>query len=209
VFGFISAFGVHSAEVVPAEIDSLVVLGKQLGIGSSIADVRSSEDHLSVDSRINVTAAGMLWQPGRRILLSGNSRAFFPQAAGEFLAKNFSHIPQVYYENPDEDSPDTLASAENVPAILRAEGYRRAALITVGYHAIRAANLFEQEGAADLIECVIAAEDIVATRSEGDARSISDWKRSRRVRETAKELVLRTFDRRGKVGRLAARAWRP
>lgn len=44
----------RSVEAVPEEIDSVVILGKQLGIGSSLDDVRRSPDRLSVASRINV-----------------------------------------------------------------------------------------------------------------------------------------------------------
>jgi hypothetical protein len=199
---------IHSVETMPAEVDSLVVLGKQYGIGSSKADVEKSANHLSIDSHMNVIAAGMLWQPGQRLLLSGNKKAYFPGAASEYLAEHFPHIPQAAYANPDDESPDTLASTENVPDILAAEGYDQAALVTVGFHIKRAAAMFMRK--SGVIVCAAASEDIRAERSAEDAEDVATWKKSFRVKaETAKEFAARRVDARGQLAKTALRAVRP
>jgi hypothetical protein len=199
---------IHSVEAMPPEVDSLVVLGKQYGVGSSKSDVEGSPDHLSDDSRINVVAAGMLWRPGQRLLLSGNKRAYFPDAASDYLAENFPHIPQAAYANPDDDSPDTLASTENVPAILGSEGYGQASLVTVGFHIKRAAGMFLRK--SDVIVCAAASEYIQAERSEEDAEYIADWSAQTRIKlEKGKEFLLRRIDAGGGLGKTALRTVRP
>jgi|GEM_PF-2968228 hypothetical protein len=199
---------VHSVEAMPEGVDSLVILGKQFGIGSSFDDVRRSPDFLSDDSRINVIAGGMLWQPGRRILLSGNKKALFPDAASEYLAENFPHIPPESYANPDDESPDTLASTENVPSILNAEGYNTAALVTGGFHIKRAVAMFDRK--SDIITRAAVAEDIRAERSPEDEDYIIAWQGLTRVKlERVKEFALRRVDSRGNLGKAALRAIRP
>jgi len=192
----------------PESVDSLVVLGKQFGVGSNFDDVKRSSDYLSDDSRINVIAGGMLWQPDRRILLSGNKKALFPDAASEYLAQNFPHIPAESYANPDNESPDTLASAENVPSILHAEGYNKAALVTVGFHIKRAAAMFDRK--SDIITRAAVAEDIRAECSQEDEDYIIAWRGLTRVKlERVKEFALRRVDGQGKLGKAALRAIRP
>lgn len=152
---------IHSAELVPTDIDLLVVLGKQIGIRSTMDDIRKSPDHLSDASCINVLAAGILYEdhPKTHILFSGNTKALFPQAAASFLFKHFPNIPSQAVLPPHEDSRDTQSSAENIAKIVRAGDFAGTALVTVGYHAERAADEFDRSGVQ--LEAVVAAEDIV------------------------------------------------
>ena len=60
----------RTAEVVPDDVDSIVIPGKQIGIGSKIENL--PEDSLSIASRFNAIAGAMLWLPDRKIILSGN-----------------------------------------------------------------------------------------------------------------------------------------
>lgn len=203
-----SAVLIHSAAEVPADFDVAVVLGKQLGVDSSLEDVEAAEDHLSYESRLNVIAAGRLWTPGRDILFSGNEKAYFPQAATEYIAKHFSHIPQDAYENPDTQSYDTLASADNVPPRLIERGYKKPLLVTVGFHAIRALDYFSRTDPG--IDVAVASEDIVAERSAKDAEEIAAWKELPRIkREEKKERVLRSLDMDRKFFRFLMKNLRP
>ncbi|HET9098373.1 MAG TPA: ElyC/SanA/YdcF family protein [Candidatus Saccharimonadales bacterium] len=198
----------HTSSEVPNVIDSQVVLGKQLGVGSSMADVRRSKDHLSFESRLNVIAAGLLWKPGMRILFSGNERALFPQAAMEYMAEHFGHIPHEYYSDPDTHSYDTQASAHNVPHKLKEEGHSNPLLVTVGFHAVRALALFNRE--QPVMNFAVASEDIVSERSAEDFEAINAWKSQPRIRmEKTKETLLRRLGNGGKIGSLAMKAMRP
>ena len=195
---------IRSANLVPSDIDALVVLGKQSGMGSSMKKVTKSPDQLSDASRINAIAAGILWKDGRSIILSGNDRALFPNAAAKYLQDNFTDIPadSILLEG---NSVDTRASAENIPSLLREKAFHNPALITVGYHVVRAANTFARLGCD--FGSVIAADDIVGEYSLPLACAIGEWESLPGIKlDRAKETVLRLINPDGFVGRLGSTA---
>lgn len=81
----------------------------------------------------------------------------------KLLPASYSSISQIFppkpFCPPHEDSRDTQSSAENIAKIVRAGDFAGTALVTVGYHAERAADEFDRSGVQ--LEAVVAAEDIV------------------------------------------------
>lgn len=193
-------------------VTAVIPLGKQYGIGWDHSDILASPDHLSTDSRITVQGAGyvclaaMRKQQQLRVLFSGSREALFPGAAIDYMAENFPQVPKSWYENPDNESPTTEDSVENVPNILKREGHRSAALMTVSYHARRTAAKFGRDNSG-LFEAVLATNSIVAGQSPADAIQMIAWGVSHRV--TAERIRERgaLLVERGVIGeRLRARA---
>jgi hypothetical protein len=198
----------HSVESVPPDIDAVVILGKQLGIGSSLDDIKRTSDRLSMASRFNVIAGAMLWQPDRRLIISGNENAFFPQAATAYLEAHFPHIPAASYSDPDVHSHDTQASAENVPPILKHEGLTDPIIASVGKHGIRAAQYFYHNDTA--VRGVAVSEDIVASLSYEDAEVVRVWQHKLTTSlEVGKEALLRKLGRNGSKLRFISNLVRP
>jgi hypothetical protein len=190
---------VHARALVPPETDLLVVLGKNIGVGWTRADIQQSPDYLSVDSSINIQAAGELYRPGMDILMSGGRTlgSGFPSqpaVARDYLHKKYPYIP-LEAVLLDEEGPNTPASAESVAAIAQKGAYQHISLLSVGYHVKNAARLFRNYGVP--VGTAIASEDILA--------DIAAWRERERIRgvkgEANKELVrglTLTLDRKGK-----------
>lgn len=150
----------------------------------------------------------MLWTPGRRLLISGNEKAYFPQAAQEYLEEHFPSIPPESYRDPDVCSPDTLASAKNVPTILRREGLTIPLIASVGKHGIRAARMYYQERVN--VQGIAVTDDIVARRSPEDKAMVEKWKyQLTTILEESKEALLRIGDKKGNKSKLVTKLFRP
>jgi len=200
---------VRSRELLSPETDLLVVLGKNLGAGWTAEDVQKSPDHLSVDSCINILAAGELYMPGMHILLSGGRTIgegleSQPVAARKYLHKKYPYIPEDDVSI-EETGFDTRASAEAVAFIARVHKYKHVGLLSVGYHVKNAATLFKRWDAP--LETIIASEDIVAERSKYHEDYIVAWRGLGRVsgikgeknREKVRTVALATVDRKGRL----------
>lgn len=199
---------VHARGLVPLETDLLVVLGKNLGVGSSRQDIRESPDYLSIDSRISTLAAAELYGyiPGMRILLSGGRTIGEDFPSQPSAARDFLHAvyPDIRLEDVllDEDGPNTAASAESVAKIAQTQeiNFQHLGLLSVGYHVKNAAVLFERRDAP--VETVIASEGILAERSQEDrARMIARGGlrriKAERLKEMARTVALHTVDKDG------------
>lgn len=197
----------HSTAEVPENVDSVVILGKQLGIGSSLDDIRSAPDRLSMPSRFNIIGGAMLWTPERKLIISGNDKAYFPSAAVEFLMTHFPEIPYESYNLRDTNSPDTLASAKNIPPILEEANLTNTILTSLGKHGIRAATLFYNYGTT--VQGVAISDVIVASRSANDKFVVDDWNSRLTTKlEFLKEYFLR-FDKNAYLSRYFTKIFRP
>lgn len=188
--------------------DLLIVLGKNIGIGSSPEDIRARHDHLSRESRINAIAAGELWAPGTDILFStgqtaGSDTLSEAEAMKSFFKKLYPKVPENYLLT-EEKSIDTAGNAEEVAKMIAERRYKRIGLVTVGYHMHGAKTLFNNYGVN--IAYTFEAEDAMRTRSRHYDTYAQGWAQSDRVKqEEKKEFVRRVIlpiDRKGKLLRL-------
>jgi uncharacterized SAM-binding protein YcdF (DUF218 family) len=190
--------------------DLLVVLGKNIGVGSTVEDIRRVHDHLSPESRISAEAAGMLYEAGdgNLDLLFSTGHTAGPDVPSEAAAMK-AYMKALYPDIPDdrvhteEASFDTRTNAIEVAKWLGAgERYGRIGLMSVGYHIGNAAKLFSRLG-VDIDE-TYASDEIVRGRSEEDRLFIQDWFGSDRIKKELKKeplqsVLLATIDRRGRL----------
>ena len=185
--------------------DLLIVLGKNIGIGSSPENIRHRHDHLSRESRINTTAAGELWTPGTDILFSGGQTAGLDTASEaaamkDYFKKLYPNVPNsnLFLE---EKSIDTAGNAEETTKFLSENHYKHIGLLTVGYHLKNARRLFENFGVN--ISETFAAEKTVQTRSPLHKTYITGWSDSKHVKREYKKEALRSIvlvaDRKGRI----------
>jgi uncharacterized SAM-binding protein YcdF (DUF218 family) len=190
--------------------DLLVVLGKNIGVGSSPEDIRNDPDYLSDDSRISALAAGMVYKSlpsGIDVLFSTGHTAGtdIPAEAAAMRAFTLRHYPDI----PDarllteEVSTDTRTNAIEVAKILKAEpNYDRIDLMSVGFHVMNARKLFDRFGVP--INRTIASDEVVSERSEEDRIFVQKWFGSERIKkevqkEKIRSVLLATIDRRGRL----------
>ena len=211
---------VPTRENSPHTPDAIIVLGKNIGVGSTQEDIQADNFNLSRESRMNALAAGMLWRPGMDIIFSTGQTA--PGTLSE--AEAMRRYMQIHFKDKDgksvipekniileETSIDTAGNAEEVALLLKDKSYQHVGLVSVGYHVKNAANLFRRYGVA--IEQDFAAENIVLTRSNLHQALIKAWEKSDKVKteekkEKVRALLLRTVDRRGKLLRLVTQRTR-
>jgi len=187
---------------------ALVILGKNIGVGSSPRAIRRDNFHLSNETRINVLAGGMLHQPGVDIICSSGETSGPPSEAWamkRYLQVHFPNIPEEHIILEEhKNSIDTAGNAEETAKIVKAKGYKHIALVTVGYHLTNAVTLFERYGVS--IEQKFIAEDVVHERSSRHGRYLKYWEETGRIkREKKKETirqVLLIIDRKGTLLRL-------
>lgn len=186
----------------------VLVLGKNIGIGSSPDKIRNDNFNLSAETRSNVLAAGMLYKPGMNILFStgqtvGANTPSEAQAMKNYFHAHFTGIPEKHILL-EENSIDTASNAEEVAKIVRDKNYNHVGLVTVGYHLHNAVTLFERHGVS--VEQKIIAEDIVRERTPHHQRYIENWKETTRIKqEEKKESIRKAFlaiDQKGKLLRL-------
>jgi uncharacterized SAM-binding protein YcdF (DUF218 family) len=192
----------------------LVVLGKNMGIGSGPRAIRKDNFHLSDESRINVLAGGMLYQPGMVIICSSGETSGPPSEARAMKRYLQAHFPEIAEEyiilEEHENSIDTAGNAEEVAKIVATKGYKGIVLITVGYHLNNAATLFERYGVTVEQKCI--AEDVVQKRSSRHERYLKHWEETGRIKlEKQKEIIrkmLLCVDRKGTLLQLITQVTR-
>jgi|SRR5450755_1821684 uncharacterized SAM-binding protein YcdF (DUF218 family) len=192
----------------------LVVLGKNIGVGSSPKTIRRDKFNLSNESRINVLAGGILYQPGMDIIFSSGETAGSPseaRAMKRYLQLHFPDIPEEHIILEEHKySIDTAGNAEEVAKIVKEKGYKNVELVTVGYHLDNAATLFKRYGVS--ITQSFIAEDVVQERSFRHKQYLERWNKTGRIKiEKKKEMIrkiLLIIDRKGKFLHLITRRTR-
>lgn len=191
---------------------AIVVLGKNMGIGSSPRDIRRNDLHLSQESIFNVLATGAIYRGYKErdeavdiIFSTGKTagRKFDSEAAA--MAKYFrSEFPDIYEGVTiilEEKSKDTGGNARKIRKLVKRNKYEEVILITVGYHLENAETLFERNGIP--IIGGIASEDIVSENLEAKKEEVASWKESEKVKREKKKEQLRKkiliFDRKARV----------
>lgn len=186
----------------------LVLLGKNIGVGSSPRAIRRDNFHLSGETRINVLAGGMLYQSGMDIICSSGETAGPPSEARAMKRYLQVHFPCISEDDiileEHKNSIDTAGNAEEVAKIVKVKGYKHIGLVTVGYHLANAVTLFERYGVP--IEQKFAAEDVVKERSLRHEQYLKCWGKTVRIKlEKKKEIIRKTlliFDKKGILLRL-------
>jgi uncharacterized SAM-binding protein YcdF (DUF218 family) len=195
---------IRTNETLFAPPDLLIVLGKNIGVGSTQMDIQKDRFHLSRESRFSSLAAGMLWQPGMDVLFSTGKTAGpeVPSEASAMKSYLKVHFPDIPDENilMEETSIDTAGNAEEVSHYPNIRSYDHIGLLSVGYHVANAATLFERYGVN--IEQKFASEDILRQRSDRHNHLVDHWKSSDRIKkEETKEAIRRALlfvDRKGR-----------
>jgi uncharacterized SAM-binding protein YcdF (DUF218 family) len=198
--------------------DLLVVLGKNIGVGSSPAVIRMTPDYLSEESRMNANAAGMLYAASPDVnLLFSSGHTSGPDVPSEAAAMRDYLLRGIYIPEEvaearialEEKSIDTATNAKEVARMLEETGpnYGRIDLVTVGFHTRNAKILFKRYGVP--VEEAIASEDIIRERSKADEAFIQEWLGTTKVRkeiqrERVRSVLLATIDRRGKLPHVVA-----
>jgi uncharacterized SAM-binding protein YcdF (DUF218 family) len=205
-----------SAEVIPESPDLLIVLGKNIGVGSTKEDIQADKYHLSVESRFNTLAARAIYESGMTVLFSTGQTAGpeIPSEAGAmrdyFMSRYRKDLADPKDVKTEEISIDTAGNAKEVARWLQGnrQKYGKIKLLTVGYHAEAATTLFENYGVK--IDETLVAEDILSSpRTPGHKayeEYIDAWRKTDRIKkenkkEHARQLLLH-IDRKGKLVRL-------
>jgi len=197
------------SENIPPTPDMLVVLGKNIGIGSPPEAIRNNRWHLSTESRLNVIAAGELYRPGTELLFAtgktaGEDVPSEARAMRDYFDRLFPDVPEEAKQLA-ENSIDTAGNAEEASQMLAGSRYGHIGLLSVGYHVENARILFENYGVT--IDWAYAAEEIVKERSSHHAAYVLAWKglsrvRAERRKERVRKVLLRTIDPKGKLLRV-------
>jgi len=155
---------------IPQELDALIVLGHNIGIGWAPNDIKNQRFHLSHHSRINVLATGILFKAGvsDKIIFSsgktaGKDAPSEAEAMKRHLLRIFPSIPE-HAITLEENSLNTYTNAQEVKKIMDQEGLKEVGLVSVGSHLKRAAYLFKQAGISLDIHNILAAEEILRER---------------------------------------------
>jgi uncharacterized SAM-binding protein YcdF (DUF218 family) len=194
--------------------DLLVVLGKNIGVGSTVEDIQRADDHLSLESRISAEAAGMVYEayprPDNLNILFSTGHTAGPDVPSEAAAMA-AHMKALYPGIPEdrvhteEKSFDTRTNAIEVASWLDSRPTFRQGridLMSVGYHIGNAAILFNRLGVP--ISRTYASDEVLRERSEKDEVFIQDWFGSSRIQKELKKeglrsVLLATIDRRGRL----------
>jgi uncharacterized SAM-binding protein YcdF (DUF218 family) len=190
--------------------DLLIVLGKNIGVGSSPDDIRHDKYHLSRESRLNVLAAGSLYRPGMKILFStgetaGEGVPAESDAMRSYLMSRFPEIPEEDIELED-NSIDTAGNAEEVASQLEENGEmpENIGLLTVGYHVPAAEKLFKRYGVP--VTQTFSAEEVLKNRGQSFKQYAEAWEQTDRIKNEYKKEKFRNWllhiDRKGKLLRL-------
>lgn len=132
----------------------IIALGKNIGIGSSSEDIRQAPDHLSLESRLTVEEAGLVYAKTMDevdILFAGGPVAGpgVPTEAAAMKAyfmKRWLDVPEDHILT-EEVSMSTGENAIEVAKMLEDRpAYRQISLVSVGYHVRNAALLFRRAG---------------------------------------------------------------
>jgi uncharacterized SAM-binding protein YcdF (DUF218 family) len=186
--------------------DLLIVLGKNIGVDSTVVDIQDNRWNLSVESRLNVLAAGELYQPGMQILFSTGKTA--GEDTPSEAAAMYSYFKRFFPTVPGEDilldeaSIDTASNAAEVSKLLKDRHYDRIGLLSVDYHVDNARTLFTRYGVA--IDQTFASNEVIKNRSHHHEAYALAWAsldrvKSERKKEMVRKVLLHTFDRKGKA----------
>ena len=190
-----------------ASPDLLIVLGKNIGVGSTPEDIRRDPEHLSTESRLGVMAAGVLYDQhywDMDILFSSGRTAGpdVPSEAGamrDALLLRHPEIPadQVLVE---DKSRDTATNAIEVAKMLKTRPYELISLMSVSYHVANAAKLFRRRGIH--INRTFSSDVVLAKVDEDAAGFVRDWSAFDRIKkerrnEFMRKVMLSTVDPKG------------
>lgn len=158
---------------IPQELDALIVLGNNIGMGWAPNDIKAQRFHLSPRSRINVLATGILFKAGisDRIIFSsgktaGKDTPSEAEAMKRHLLRIFPSIPEQVITL-EEDSLNTYTNAQEVRRIMEQQGLKEVGLVSTGSHLKRAAYLFKQAGISFDPHNILASEEILRERRPG------------------------------------------
>ena len=196
------------SEIPQRKLDALIVLGKNIGVGWSPEKIRRTKGFLSGHSRLNVLAAGDLYNQGltQRIIFSTGQTSGSPseaQAMKDFLKEKFPQIPDsaVILE---ENSIDTAGNAEEVAKLVAEYEFSSVGLLTVGFHLPNARRLFQRFGVKVEKSESFSAEQIVKGRARQPeffvkAYSSSSLVKREKRKELIRSLLLFTIDPKGQL----------
>ena len=178
------------------KFDAVIVLGKNWQKYPPKNPSPEWRLQLSQESRLSALAAGEMYAAGmvNKIVFSTGKTAGanWPseaKAMADYMRARFKDIPEeaVVLE---EVSLDTVQNAEEVLKILDQLHITKAALLTVGFHVPRAAQIFKNFGLP--MSHAFAAEDFVTERSVHHQKFVDQFVHSSGVKlEKLKELLLR------------------
>lgn len=183
--------------------DAVIALGKNWYYSNNGVPIA-----LSVESKVTALAAGILYLQGKvkRIIFATGTTTSNPNLSearemAKFLRKCLPSIPEEALLL-EERSFDTAGNAEETRKIIEEIGIDTIALLTVGYHAERAARLFKSYSVS--ISAVLNSEDLLSETLAGTeaADTIQEYFRSKnviheRLKEAALSLLVRTIDPNG------------
>lgn len=195
-------------------VDILVVLGKNIGIGSAKRDIQKNPRHLSMESKFAVRAAAQLARQKlvkRAILFSGGHTAgeYTPSEAQAMFDYYFDHAP---VKGPpvilEEKSIDTSTNAKEVGRKLTNFMMRgdlglnfdsTIGVLTIGYHLERSLKYFDSYNIR--VAWWGASEDLLSGESPRHAglrsRFVGSTIYRREQAEEDKRLFVQTFDPKG------------
>lgn len=171
--------------------DSIIVLGKNIEIGSGARQIQKRPDYLSESSRLNVYAASMLYKPGLVIVFATGDTAGVGIAEAEAMQRLFlSTTPEASKNDThlELESWDTANNAFYLKPFVKRLGIRRPWLDTVSYHLTGAMILHERYGVP--LEGGIPSDTLLLTHSDSNMRRRAlNYRNSLRYRvEQLKEL---------------------
>lgn len=207
-------------------VDVLVVLGKNIGVGSTKYDIRNNPRNLSMESKMAVRGALQLVENGlvnRALLFSGGYTAG-SDISSEAQAMYDYYIDRVSGKSPhvilEENSIDTSSNAKYVRSTLEQMMERgdlglrydsRIGLVTAGFHLDRACRYFENYGIG--LSWRGASEDLLALEGKRYGAFKGRYLSTNKVRaEELKEerrMFIQRFDPKGRIPQTLHRfGWR-
>lgn len=173
------------------------------------------EDELSLESALNVIAAGKLFKQGiadRIIFTTGHTAGTTIRSEAKAM-RNL--LKAVYPEIPEsavileEKSKDTSGNAEEVSKIVWLNNFMRVGIVDVGFHLKNAVTLFRRYAVKIADEDSFVAEEIVADKAINpnvfpDNYNNTPIVRKERQKELIRTILLNTIDRKGKLLRIIA-----
>lgn len=198
----------RSSEIPQYRLDALIVPGKNVGIRCSPKIIRNKQGHLSLESMLNVVAAGKLFNKGvaEGIIFTsghtaGNDIPSEAQAMKDLLKEIF---PQVS-DNAiilEEESKSTGGNAEKVSRIIKQYNFGPVGIVDVGFHLPDEITLFRRYGVNVKDENSFVAEEIVSQEAKDPTLFPSHYNSSSVVQTEITRAgiinLIYLFDRKGK-----------
>lgn len=229
----------HLPEIPQQNLDALIVPGKNIGVRHSprslqeqyyrlTCDLRTflpnvmhiklpqvAEGPLSLESALNVIAAGKLFNKGvaKKIIFTtghtaGDDVPSEAQAMKNLLKEIFPQIPDsaIILE---EKSKDTSGNAEEVSNIVWLNNFKRVGLVDVGFHLLNARTLLRRYRVGIRNEDSFVAEEILSQEAKDPKLFPKSFNKSKvvrkeRLKEAIRSILLYTIDRKGTLLRKVA-----